>query len=87
MLFVFLQVLTLYRKIIRSTPLEEMVFSFVMPIFLIFLLISPLQRNIRRSHYPKAIKIETIKIETTNSITLYPRTESEFNILKGEMEK
>ncbi|KAB2944902.1 MAG: hypothetical protein MPEBLZ_02944 [Candidatus Methanoperedens nitroreducens] len=82
MLFIFLQVLTLYRKIIRSTPLEEMVFSFVMPIFLIFLLISPLQRNIRRSHYPKAIKIET-----TNSITLYPRNESEFNILKGELEK
>ncbi|MFZ3385389.1 MAG: hypothetical protein WA144_15830 [Candidatus Methanoperedens sp.] len=80
MLFVFLQALTLYRRMIRSTPLEEMIFSFVMPIFLILLLISSLQRNIRRSRYPKAIKIET-----ANNVTLYPRNESEFNILKGEL--
>ncbi|NJD53286.1 MAG: DUF1673 family protein [Candidatus Methanoperedens sp.] len=82
MLFVFLQVLILYRKIILSASLEEMIFSIAMPVFLIFLLISSLQRNIRISHYPKAIKIETI-----NSITLYPRNEYEFNILKGELEK
>jgi hypothetical protein len=82
-LFVFLQALTLYRKIIRSTPLEEMIFSIALPIFLIFLLTSSLQRNIRRSRYPKAIRIDTAK----KNITLYPGNEFEFNILKGELER
>ncbi|KAB2944905.1 MAG: hypothetical protein MPEBLZ_02947 [Candidatus Methanoperedens nitroreducens] len=79
----FFQVLSLHGQIIRSADMEDAVLHIANSMFMFFILISSFYRSNRRSRYPKTIRIDT----ATKNITLYPINESEFNILKGELEK
>jgi len=78
----FLQVLSLHDQIIRSADMEEAVLHIANSMFVFLILISIFYRSNRRSQYPKNIRLDT----ATKNITLYPRNEFEFNILKGELE-
>lgn len=79
----FFQVLSLHDQIIRSADMEEAVLHIANSMFVFFIFISSFYRSNRRSRYPKTIRIDT----ATKNITLYPGNESEFNILKGELER
>ncbi len=79
----FFQLLSLHDQVIRSSDVEEAVLHIANSMFLFFILISSFYRSNRRSWYPKTIRLDT----ATKNITIYPRNESEFNILKGELER
>ncbi len=79
----FFQILSLHDQIIRSADMEEAVLHIANSMFVFFLFISMFYSGNRRSRYPKTIRLDT----ATKNITLYPGNESEFNILKGELER
>ncbi|HEY9206182.1 MAG TPA: hypothetical protein VIO58_09690 [Candidatus Methanoperedens sp.] len=79
--FSLVQFLLLYQQIVRSIALEDAIMSTARTIFLVSLFIIMYYRHSRYSHYPKAIQIDA-----GNNITLCPRNEFEFNILKEELE-
>jgi hypothetical protein len=79
----FLQFLSLHDQIIRSADMEEAVLHITNSMFFFLILISIFYRSNRRSRYPKNIRLDI----ATKNITLYPGNESEFNILKEELER
>ncbi len=81
--FSLVQLLLLYQQIMRSIALEDAIMSTARTIFLVSLFIIMYYRYSTYSHYPKAIQIDS----GNKKITLCPRNEFEFNILKGELER
>ena len=81
--FILIQSLLLYQQISRSSGLEDTVMSISGTIFLVSLFIIMFYRHSHLSNYPKAIQINA----GNKNITLCPRNESEFNLLKEELER
>lgn len=79
----FLQFLSLHDQIIRSADMEEAILHIANSMFFFLILISIFYRSNRRSRYPKTIRLDIAK----KNITLYPGNESEFIILKEELER
>lgn len=78
----FLQALSLYREIIRSAALEDIVLRIGNAMFFFFIMMSVFYRSNRRSHYPRTVQIDT----GNKKFTFYPRNEFELNILKKELD-
>lgn len=83
LLFALLRSLDLYRQIMRFAALDEIILGIANSLLLIFIFVSSIYRNGRRSHFPNAIRINA----GNKSITLYPGNEFEFNLLKEELER
>ncbi len=71
-----IQALSLYREIMRSADLEDIVLRIANAMFFFFIMISIFYRSNRRSRYPKTMQIDS----GNKKFTLYPRNGFEFNI-------
>ncbi len=78
----FVEALSLYSEIMHSAALEDALLRIANSMFLFIILTSIFIRNNRRSCYPKIMQINA----ANKKFTLYPRNESEFIILKEELE-
>ncbi len=81
--FSLVQFLLLYQQIVHFIALDDAIMSTARTIFLVSLFIIMYYRHSRYSYYPKAIQIDS----GNKKITLCPRNEFEFNILKEELER
>lgn len=78
-----LQFLSLYRLIALPIALEDAVMSATRAIFILSIFILIFYMHSYRSHYPRAIQIES----GNEKITLCPKNEFEFNMLMEELKR
>ncbi len=83
LLIAILQFLSLYRLIALPIALEDAVMSAARAIFILSIYILIFYMHSYRSHYPRAIQIES----GNEKITLCPRNEFEFNMLMEELKR
>jgi len=83
LLIAILQFLSLYRQITLPIAQDDTVMSTARAIFILSIFILIFYRHSYRSHYPRAIQIES----GNEKITLCPKNEFEFNMLMEELKR